>query len=697
MSITTISLDYESKSEADLKKVGLQNYASDYSTKVTMLAYRWNREQVQHLDFTNGDRMPPEVIDALTDPHVLKWAFNAQFERVMTRLCLGIRTPIKGWRCTMVRAYMQSFNGGLAEVGMQLGLPASMVKDPEGSRLIRMFCLPQKVTKNQPHRWRDGDTDPDDWQKFCDYNVRDVVAESAILDKLLPYPDLEREWQLYELDQRINDRGLPVNRTFVQNASEMAVVRKAELIGMMQEVTSLPNPNSPKQFIPWLEERGYPFSDLKKLTVKKVLGENKEKPEHEQLPGEVVAALKLRQQSARTSVRKYPAILMRLSEGDKLRHCFQFGGASRTLRWSGRGPQPHNLVRTPKNMEELPVLKAVMQAIREKDYGLLSLLVDEPMEALAGSVRSSFQTDEDEEFVVCDLSAIESAVIAWLTGCVRMLNVFADGRDPYKDFGIDLYRKPYEEVTSGERSICKPAVLGCGFGLGGGNLVDGKRTGLWGYAEGMGVDLSREDAHKQVKLFRTIYDEIPAFWKACDAAMAQACQGRVVNYRGLLEFRKRGEYVTVQLPSGRLMYYHKPEMRRMTFPGKPVKETYTVDGVIHTRMVPGEPYTAMKFTCMGMSQITKKWGRIVSGGPKLCENFVQAIARDVLAAGKMRAHRAGINIVGSVHDEIISTRRRGDNMIGLELLRECMTFKEDWMEGLPLKAAGYVGQLYRKD
>lgn len=695
---TTIRLDYETRSEADLKKVGLHNYAVDFSTRALMLAYSWNDGPVEHIDFANGDRMPPEVRDALTDPEVVKLAFNAQFERVITRKTLGIKTPYKNWRCTMVKAFMHSFNGGLAEIGAQLGLPQHLLKDPIGSKLIRMFCMPQNVTKNQPHRWRDATTDPEDWQRFCGYNVQDVTTEAAV-DHKLPSNGLGREWELYEIDQRINDRGLPVDLRFVEGALKLSVQRKIELLSMMQEVTDLANPNSSQQFLPWLVERGYPFNDLKKLTVKKVLTEDKLRAEDdfEKLSQEVVIALKLRQQASRTSVRKYHAITQRVSDDNRLHYAFQFGGATRTFRWSGRSVQPQNLVRTPKMLESLPVLQAVVDTIREADYEMLRLLVEEPMEALAGTVRSSFDSGEDAEFAVCDLSAIESAVIAWITNCTRMLNVFGDGRDPYKDFGVDLYRVSYQEVTSLMRGICKPAVLGCGFGLGGGKLFEGKRTGLWGYAEGMGVDLSLEDAHKQVKLFRTIYPEIPAFWKECDRAMELACEGRTVNFRNMLLFKKTGDYMTVQLPSGRTMFYYKPMIKEIKFPGKPVQETYFVNDERVTRTIPGEPYYANKFTCMGMSQITKRWGRIVSGGPKLCENFVQAIARDVLSAGMHRAHKAEINIVGSVHDELITLRRRGDNRHDLAELRDCMTFKEAWMDGLPLKAAGYIGRMYRKD
>lgn len=682
--MTVLRLDYETFSEAPLSgpsSVGLWNYTRDMSTEVLMVAYQIDDGPVEHVDLTQED-FPAELREALLDPHVIKWAFNAAFERVVTRNTLGIDTPYEGWRCAMALANLQSFSGDLLQVGTAMGIRGERLKDSEGSRLIQLFSMPQKLTRKNSLYRRTRKTDPEDWIKFCDYNVRDVIAEREITDKLLQFPIPDEEWLMYEEDQRINDRGLPVNPRFVVNADRMANQRKAELKEEMRDLTGLRNPNSSAQVLPWLLARGYPFGDLQKNTVRKVLTENRE-AETPFLAPEADKALRLRQQASRTSVRKYPAIMQRLGADDRLRHCFQFAGAARTARWSGRGPQPQNLTRTPPQLEsedgEASRLEATADAIAAGEYDTLGLLFAEPMVALAGSVRSSFQAPRGWEFVVCDLSAIESAVIAWITGCKRLLHVFRSGLDPYKDFGTELYRKPYGEISKPERTICKPAVLGCGYQLGGGELHEGKRTGLWGYAENMGVNVTREEAHRQVTLFRDTYHEIPAMWRSLQVAAERALTGAPVSV-GLLLFAMRGPYLTIRLPSGRLLFYYRPRMVDREFTGRD-----------------GEKYVRRVFSYMGMNQLTRTWGRTFSSGGKLIENVTQAVARDILRDGMLRAAAQGFPIVGSVHDEIISLVRRGDNRLTLGLLRECMAAPIPWAKGLPLGAAGYTSRIYRKD
>ena len=677
-----LSLDYETYSEAPLSgasSVGVWNYTRDMTTQVLMAAYELDDRGVEHVDLTQ-DELPDEVRDALLDPDVEKWAFNAAFERLVTLNVLQIDTPYEGWRCTMALANLQSFSGTLLQIGEAIGIEAGKLKSKAGDDLIKLFCMPLKLTKKNSYDRRTRRTNPEEWQQFCDYNVRDVIAENEIRAKLLRYYVPEDEWRLYEIDQRINDRGLPVNRRFVQSGHALSERRKGELISIMVGLTAVKNPNSTPQLLPWLREHGYPFADLQKNTVRKVLDEN---AVTKQLDLDAVRALKLRQQASKTSVKKYPAILRRLATDDRLRHCFQFAGAARTARWAGRGPQPHNLTRTPKLLEadggDAYALEEVARAIEDGNYDALTLLMGEPMNALSGSVRSSFQAEEDYEFVVADLSAIESAASAWLTGCKRLLGVFRDNRDPYLDFGTELYHKPYSEITKAERTICKPAVLGCTYQLGGGELRDGKRTGLWGYAENMGVNITNEEAKRQVALFRSVYHEIPAGWKAYERAIVQAMNGKPVTVNGLLHFELKGPYMTITLPSGRPMYYFKPRMVERTFEGR--------DG----------PYTRTVFSYMGMSQTSRQWGRVFSSGGKIMENVTQATSRDILKVGVGRAEGEGFEVVGTVHDEIIAHVRRGSNRLTLDLLIHSMKSPIPWAKGLPLGAAGYVSRIYRKD
>jgi DNA polymerase len=677
-----IALDFETASEADLKTSGLYNYMVHPSTRALMLAWSFAGGPVHQVDFTDGQTLPPEVRDALLDPRVVKRAYNAAFERCATQKLLGLDTPVRGWRCTMALAYSKSFQGGLEDVGKQIGLEEYALKDDKGRKLVKLFCMPQKPTRKQPDVWCNRDTHPYSWSEFLAYNRQDVIAEMKIADWLLRFPMQEEEWQLYAIDQIINDAGLPVDLRFITNGQKLAWRRKVELMAMMREAarfTEQQNPGSTKQLLPWLKDRGYPFNDLQKNTIKKVLNEN----EYSETPGfladDGVHVLKLRQQANRTSVRKLDAMLSRVGEDDRLRHCFQFVGASRTGRWAGRSVQPHNLVRTPKFLEERPVLEAVTTAVRDGDYDMLHLLVDEPMAAIAGAMRSAFRAPEGYEFVVCDLSAIESAVIAWLSGCRGMLEVFRDGLDPYISFGTKLYNRPYELITKAERFVCKPAVLGCGFGLGGGRLREGKRTGLWGYAEAMGVDIGQEEAQRQVDVFRDAYFEIPELWARIEDAFRGALKGREIKV-GRITVSMRSNFLTMQLPSGRLLFYYRPLILPRIFEKKD-----------------GGTYEKRTFTCMGKRQGTNQWTRINVGGPKAVENLTQAVARDVLALGMRRAYDYGFKLVGSVHDELIALRRKGDTTFSLEALKQCMIEPVPWLKGLPLSAAGYVGDLYRKD
>lgn len=688
-----LRLDYEGFSEAELagqKSVGVYNYCRHPTTRPLMVAYRLDQSLVCHVDLTQ-DKMPGELVEALKDPHVEKWAFNAAFERLYTQHVLRINTPYKGWRCAQFLAHTQSFSGGLAQVGAAMGLNPDKLKNPIGDKLIKMFCKPQRITKNQQIRLRDRHTNPEEWELFCQYNIQDVIAEGEIVDKLIRFFVPQDEWELYELDQRINDRGLPVNRKFVAQADIMSTRRKTHLVQVLKGLTGLANPNSTKQLLPWVQERGYRFNDMQKNTVAKVLAERKEQKEGGymvmlQLPA--VRALKLRQQSNKASVKKYPAIINRVSPDGRLRHCFQIGGAARTLRWAGRGPQPHNLTRTPKFMEpeggDASVLELVAGVIESGDYDALSMTCEEPMVALSGSVRSSFQAsvEKNEQFVVCDLSAIESAMSAWLTNCKRLLQVFHDGRDPYKDFGTELYGLPYDLIDKIMRTICKPGMLGCAYQLGGGELKMDKRTGLWGYAENMGVNITRDEAHRQVKLFRETYHEIPATWKKLENAVASVLNsGHPQTINGLLTFALKGPYLTIKLPSERVMYYYKPRMVDRQFEGRN-----------------GETYTRRVFSYMGnVGASGRTWGRVYSSGGKIFENVVQATSRDVLKVGMMRSHEAGFNIVGSVHDEIITVQKKRDNFYTLERLRDCMKDPIPWAVGLPLGAAGYMARIYRKD
>lgn len=698
-----LRLDWESASDVDLTKVGLDVYSAHPSTRVLMGAYRINNGPYKHWE-AHRSRIPAELVEALEDPDVEKHAFGAQFERVMANRVLGIRSPIKGWRCSMALAYMMSFHGGLEDIGEQIGLPQDLMKMKEGKKLIHLFSMPQRITKNQPLLWRDWDTDPELWLTFCQYNIQDVVTEEAIDTRLGKYEIPEWRWSDYELDQEINDRGIPADIDFIENIIWMSARRKSELTRKLAFLTELNNPNSVEQLKPWLQERGYPYDDLRKHSVAKAISLKLGTKECRR-------ALRLRQWASKTSVQKANTAKLVLGEGNRLRYLFQFCGASRTNRWSGRSVQSQNMTVTPKVLdaeEDDTKLSFVTDLIRTGDYEGLEFFMGEPMIALSGCMRSLFRTEDHEEFVVADLKSIESAVIAWVTQCDRLLGVFRDGKDPYKDFGTEFYRKAYDEITRIERGVCKPPALGCGFRLSGGTILpDGTKTGLLAYAENMGVVMTIDESAQAVKVYRSMYSEIPAFWKACEAAAAYVIRTKKPKKLGFVEFHWAKPFLLIRLPSGRDMFYYKPMLqKRRVYTGRmrkvKIKDSpdnqhlldfgYKPDDEIEIE----ESYIRETLTYMGKDQKTNKWVRLDAHGGVTTENIVQTIAYDVLMVKLRRMKQAGFDINFHAHDEGGAIVRKGENRLTLDRLLGVFKEPIDWAPGLPLGAAGWTGEFYRK-
>lgn len=740
-----LHLDWETKSKADLLKCGSDVYARDPSTFVLLGAFHFNEEPIQQWSPAEGEQMPSDLREGLRDPSVKKVAFNAAFERWIAQHVLGIKTEPKDWLCSMALAYMFSFMGGLDDVGAQMALTHQ--KDPRGKALIRRFTMPQKPTKNQPHIWCDHTTHPQEWREFKGYNIRDVETETEEFHKLIKFFIPDWQWDLYAIDQIINDRGLPINVKFVENAMAIANRRKKDLIAEQNRITGLHNSNSAAQLLPWLQDRGYHYRDLQKDSVAKVLAQEEEqvsemisehgeymvavRPEWEEIDviekgkptkqrivarnvdvfldespkvnplGQVVGdamitqecrtVLRMRQASAKTSTTKYEAALRGLSKDGRLRQCFQFAGGSRTNRWAGRKIQPQNLPRTPKWLEpidgvdDFDPLSLCNSLIENGDYEGLGLFAGEQMEAVAGCVRSAIQAPEGKKLVVCDLSSIESVVIGWLTDCQRLLDVFWSGKDAYKDFATEMYGIPYEQVTKLQRTNAKPATLGAGYRLSGGEMRDGKKTGLWGYAENMGINLTREESHRAVDIFRKTYSEIPSAWYSIEDMIERAmvASGRPVKW-GYLEFQIQKPFLRVMLPSGRPMWYYKLRVEKETAISRA-----------------GNEYLKTFISYMGKDQVTQQWTRIESHGGKFIENFVQAIARDILALGMMECHADGFNLIGHVHDELIAEEDEDDTEKTWQRMSHLMTKalqeKHPWLVNMPLGAAGYEAKVYRKD
>lgn len=728
MAQTRLHYDWETKNELDITEVGIERYATDPSCRVLMCSWKIDDGETDLWVPAEGQPCPTDLREAFRDNDVLKIAFNAAFERWIDKEVLpkqfpeifgDLSIPLTSYRCSMALAYMFSFMGGLDDVGSQMSLKHT--KRAGGKALIKTFCAPNKPTKNQPFVWRDQHSDPVKWETFKDYCIYDNLTEHELWSKLSRFEIPEWQWELYHLDQIINDRGLPINRTFVENALEIATRRKSELISAQNEMTGLANANSGAQLLPWLQDRGYTYDNLKKDNVVKLLTAEedavgrylKASPE-DQSPGimpcfpyarldalgqvngdaiiteECRTVLRWRQGSSRTSTTKYDACMSALSSDDRLRHCFQFAGGSRTNRWAGRKIQPQNLPRTPKWLEpedhiDFDRLEYCTNLIASGDYHTLGIFAGEQMDAVAGCVRSTIQAPPGKKLVVCDLSSIESVVIGWLTDCDRLLEVFRSGKCAYRDFATTLYGVEYSSVTKSQRSGAKPAVLGAGYRLSGGELRDGEKTGLWAYAENMGVKLTREEANRAVAVFRETYSEIKNAWYQIEDTIerAMAAGGRPVKW-GHLEFQVVKPFLKVTLPSGRPMWYYGLRVEKIEVMGN-----Y------------GKPYWRTNISYMGKHQVTNQWTRIESHGGKFIENFVQALARDILGFGMLEAHAAGFFLVGHVHDEMISEEPANDNDKSWELMRECMTTriqaKHQFLQTMPLNAAGYEDRIYKKD
>lgn len=463
---TSFHLDYESRSEVDLDVRGLDNYVKDPTTEIILAAYAEGDHKVK-LWQPHLEPIPNELREALEDPFVTVAAWNASFERAMSKHKLGIDKPVSEWVDTMVNARYVSLPGSLDHAGEILKIGANFQKMEEGDRLIRKFCTPaiyggeDTLYGISETKYRDWNSDPEDWELFCEYNKRDVVAERAQHKKLARHPLPFEEQQNWEMDQRINERGLPADLDVARGAKFIADKEMARLRAELKELTNLENPNSNEQLLVWAKDQGYIFSSLGKAFVARAMaGEGS-------LSDLGRRVLEIRKFTSKSSVHKYSRILDTVSSDGRLRYQFSFMGASRTGRWSGKGSadsdasgvQMQNLSRPAKSVEKR--LDLALELVRKMDYDAILKEFGQPLEVASSVIRSVFCAGEGKKLVICDLSAIENRVLGWLARCPSILRVFADGLDPYIDFATELYGKNYEDVTKEERTNSKPAVLGC--------------------------------------------------------------------------------------------------------------------------------------------------------------------------------------------------------------------------------------------
>lgn len=682
-----LHLDFETKSEVDLKRHGIDRYASDPSTRALCLAYAFDDGQVEQWVAHEHGSLPYDLLCALEDPEVTKVAWNKSFEWNILRKVFGIDTPHHVWRDPMVLAFSLSLPGKLEKAGEILGLGEMFGKLSEGRALIRRFCVPRKPTKANPSRWWDHTSDPKRWAEFLAYNRQDVVAEREAERRMIRWNLPAHEWALWYLDQQINEAGLPIRMPLVHNAiavSESLVSRK---LREMAEITLLDNPNSGAQLLPWLKGRGYPYNDLVKGHVKRALESSDIGPDDELDDEEYREVLRLRAEVSRSSVKKYAALRDGVGEGDVLRNSLQFCGAGRTWRWAGRRYQAQNLARPARELKK--VQHRCAHDLEVLDADCIELLYDKPLDLLSTCVRPVVQATPGNTLVSADLNAIENRVLGWLAGDEKILNVFAEGRDPYVDFATYMYGGTYEDLyaeykagNEEKRTNAKPAVLGCGYRLGPGKEIEDEATGeiiatgLLGYARNMGINLTLQQSELAVSIFRETYTGVVEFWGDIEAAAKRCVATKSATVCRALRFDLSGPFLRMHLPSGRALHYLRPMiLPRMTPWGK-VQPTLTYEGLDDKK---------------------NRWTRLTTHSGKLTENAVQAIARDILASGMTLADAAGLDIRLHIHDEIVTMHPEGRADVGLATLIRCMETVPSWAPGLPLAAAGSISRIFIKD
>lgn len=662
--IKEMSIDLETYSDVDISKSGTYKYAESDNFEILLFGVSIDGDEVQVFDLACGDTIPDDILAALSDDTVTKWAFNANFERICLSNWLrkhhpahfkGYSIPIPedpaskyldpaSWKCTMIWSAYMGLPLSLEGVGAVLKLQDQKMK--EGKDLIKYFCCPCKPTKVNGGRTRNlPEHAPDKWETFKTYNKRDVDVEMAIKQRLSKFPVPDFVWEEYHLDQEINDRGIMLDMDVVENAIAFDEKSKAELMIAMQNITNLDNPNSVVQMKQWLSDNGIEAESLGKKDVAAMIKDT---------DGDVAAALKLRLQLAKSSVKKYQAMQNAVCKDGRAHGMFQFYGANRSGRWAGRLIQLQNL---PQN--HMNDLAEARELVRIGDYETLELLYDDIPDTLSQLIRTAFIARPGYKFVVSDYSAIEARVLAHLAGESWRSKVFAEGKDIYCASASQMFGVPVEKhgVNSHLRQKGKIAELALGYGGSIGALIS---------MGALDMGLMEDELQPLVDSWRASNPNITAFWWNVDNAVKTTIKMNIPTEVNGIKFLCRSGILFIKLPSGRTLSYVKPRIGENRFGG----ESVTYEGI----------------------GSTKKWERIESYGPKFVENIVQAISRDIL----MHAIRTLSHclIVGHVHDELIIECSQD---VSLQSICDQMGRTPDWISGLLLRADGYETEFYKKD
>ena len=643
--IKKISIDLETYSSVDLGKSGVYKYAESEDFEILLFAYSIDDGEVKVIDLASGEIIPEEILSALNDESIEKWAFNANFERVCLSRFLGKRLKPQGWYCTMIWSAYLGLPLSLEKVGEVLKLDKQKMN--EGKTLIRYFSIPCKPTKTNGMRTRNlPHHDLEKWSIFKEYNQRDVETEMAIKKKLSAFPMPQSEWENYWVDQNINDRGILIDEVLVDSAIKFDEILREENMDRAIGLTGLENPNSPLQLKEWLNRKGLEIDSLAKKDVESAL-KNAE--------GDIKEVLELRQELSKSSVRKYDAMKNVKGKDNRARGLIQFYGANRTGRYSGRLIQVQNLRRN--NLKDLDLARSL---IKNRNYETMEILYESPSDILSQLIRTAFIAKEGTRFIISDFSAIEARVLAWLAGEQWVLDAFENGEDIYCRTASRMFGVPVEKhgVNGHLRQKGKIATLACGY------------QGALGALKAMGgieMGLSEDELQSIVDSWREANPNIVSLWWDIDAVVKRVVKTRSKEeYKSLVISYEKG-ILFIQLPSKRRLAYPKAKIGMNRFGG----ESIVYEGIV----------------------VGNKWDKIESYGGKFVENIVQAIARDILAEAMMRLEKKGFNIVMHIHDEVVIE----SDSSSIEEVNEIMSIVPIWAPELILDADGFESKFYKKD
>ena len=641
-----ISIDIETYSSTNLNQTGVYRYADSNDFELLLFGYATDFGPVKVVDLTQGEKIPPQIVEALDDPTIIKSAFNAQFERVCLSRFVSHRLKPAGWHCSRVWSATLGLPLSLRDVGTVLGLPRQKIT--AGKELVRYFCTPCKPTKANQNRTRNFPYHaPDKWQQFKQYNQRDVEVEMEITQKLSRFPVPQNEWENYWMDQDINDRGIRIDQQLVNNAIKCQEKFHDQYLQTSKKLTGLANPNSPLQLKDWLNKQGVKTDSLSKATVAQLL---------QTTTGTVHQVLALRQLLSKSSVKKYQAMQKAMCQDGRVHGLLQFYGANRTGRWAGRLVQVQNL---PRN--SMPDLEEARELVKQGNVPALAMLYNSVPDVLSQLIRTAFVPSEGHHFYVADFSAVEARVIAWLSNEKWRQKAFANNEDIYCASASQMFGVPVVKYgINGElRQKGKIAELALGYG------------GSIGALKAMGatkLGLTDDELPPLVQMWRNASPHIVQFWWDVDKAAKECIKTHLPQTTHGMKFIYRSGCMFLRLRSGRYLCYPQPKIGINRFGSESI-------------------------TFMGINTV-KKWDRIETYGAKLVENIVQATSRDLLAEAMRRLEATGNTVVMHIHDEAVIDapfNRSLDTMVQL------MTKVPDWANGLILNAAGFVSDFYKKD